>query len=160
MQSQVPATPKDTLRAIRIFFYTLIAGMGMFSIIVFALNFWQAPQTIDKAEINIFLIAVVVIASGCILAAFTIYKKRIGEIQISGKSLSDKLEAYRVALVLFMALCEGGGIFAAIVYYKTANEWLLVIIGAVLLCMILKRPEKFRIFNELQLSAEEQSELN
>ena len=160
MQSPAPATAKETLRAIRIFFYTLIIGMLLFSIVVSALNFLKKPQIIDKAESDIFLIVVIVMAAGCIMAAHRLYGKRINEIQNSDMKLTGKLEAYRVALVLFMALSEGAGIFAVIVYYLTANQWLLIVIGVVLLSMLLKRPEKSKIFNELQLSSEEQAELN
>ena len=160
MQSPAPATAKETLRAIRIFFYTLIIGMVMFSIIVFALNYLQEPPMTDKAETNVFLTAVLVIASGSIMVAHRIYNKRINEIQNSGMNLMGKLEAYRAALVLYMAACEGGGLFAVIVYYLTANKWLLMVICVVLLSMLLKRPEKSKIFNELQLSSEEQAELN
>ena len=160
MQSPGPATAKETLRAIKIFYYALICGMLLFSLIVFALNFLLAPSITDKAETDTFLIAVIVIAAGCIMAAHRIYGKRITEIQNSDMKLTGKLEAYRAALVMYMALSEGGGIFAVIVYYLTANQWLLIVVGVVLLSMLLKRPEKSKIFNELQLSSEEQAELN
>jgi hypothetical protein len=160
MQSPVPATAKETLRAIRVFFYTLIAGLSMFSIIVFALNFLHEPSITGKAETDTFLIAVMIIAAGCMIVAHRIYNKRINEIQNSDMKLTGKLEAYREALILFMAFSEGGGIFAVIVYYLTASQWLLIVIGVVILSMLLKRPEKSKIFNELQLSSEEQAELN
>ena len=160
MQSPAPATAKETLRAIKIFYYTLICGTLMFSIIVFALNYLQKPPITDKAETNVFLTAVLVIAAGSLMAAHRLYNKRIIEIQNADMKLIGKLEAYRATLVLYMALCEGGGLFAVIVYYLTANKWLLVVIAVVLLSMLLKRPEKSKIFNELQLSSDEQAELN
>jgi uncharacterized membrane protein len=63
-------------------------------------------------------------------------------------------------LIFYLALCEGAGLFAIIVYFLTGNKLLLIAIAIVLLAMLVKRPEKFKIFNELQLSSEEQSELN
>ena len=160
MQSPVPTTAKETLRAIRVFFYALITGLSLFAIIVFALNFLLEPSITDKVEIDIYLTVVMVIAAGSMMAAHRIYNQRINEIQSSAMKLIGKLEAYRAALILFMALSEGGGIFAVIVYYLTANQWLLIVIGVVILSMLLKRPEKSKIFNELQLSSEEQAELN
>ena len=160
MQSPVPTTAKETLRPIRVFFYTMIIGMLLFSIVVVALNFLQEPPIADKAEADIFLVVVVAFAAGGIIVAQKTCNKRIHEIQTSGMKLIDKLNAYKSALVLYMTICEGGGIFAVIVYYLTVNKWLPVVIGAVLLCMLLKRPEKSKIFNELQLSSEEQAELN
>jgi hypothetical protein len=160
MQSPTPATAKETLRAIKIFYYTMICGMFLFSIIVFALNYLHEPPITDKAEINVFLTAVLVIVAGSLMVAHRIYNKRIREIQTADMTLIGKLEAYRATLVMYIALCEGGGLFAVIVYYLTANKWLLMVIGVVLLSMLLKRPEKSKIFNELQLSSDEQAELN
>ena len=160
MQSPVPTTAKETLRAIRLFFYALITGLSLFAIIAFALNFLLEPSITDNPETDTFLIAVIVIAAGCMLAAHRVYGKRINEIQNSAMTLTGKLETYRAALIVFMALSEGAGIFAVIVYYLTANQWLVIVIGVVLLTMLLKRPEKSKIFNELQLSSEEQAELN
>jgi len=160
MQSPAPATSKQTLRAIRIFFYTMIIGMLMFSIIVYALSYLQGPAITDKAETNVFLTAVLVIAAGTIMVGHRAYNKRINEIQNSGMNLMSKLEAYRAALLLYTAACEGGGLFMVIVFYLTAKKWLLIVICVVLLNMLLKRPEKSKIFNELQLSSDEQAELN
>jgi len=88
------------------------------------------------------------------------YAKRIAAAQTTGLSLMHKLNIYRAALMLYLALCEGAGLFAVIVYFLTGNKLLLAVAAIVLLAMLLKRPEKSKIFNELQLSSQEQMELN
>lgn len=160
METPVSSTPGEMLRAIKILFYTLIAGMIMFTVIVFALNFLQEPSLTDKSVARILFTAVLFIAAASLTAAANLYKKRITAAQSFGLPLVEKLNIYRAALIVYLALCEGAGLFAVIVYFLTGNKLLLAVIALVLLAMLLKRPEKQRIFNELQLDSKEQMELN
>jgi len=132
----------------------------MFAIIVFALNFLQAPAVLDQSVVRIFFIAVLAVAAISIFMALQLYKRRITEALTPGRILMDKLNIYRAALILYLALCEGAGLFAVIVYFLTGYKLLFIVIAVVLLAMLQKRPEKSKIFNELQLSSQEQMELN
>ena len=132
----------------------------MFTVIIFALNFLQEPVLVDQSLARIFFIAILAITAISVFMATRLYKKRIADGLSPGMILMDKLNIYRSALILYLALCEGAGLFAVIVYFLTGYKLLLVIIGVVLLAMLQKRPEKFKIFNELQLSSQEQLELN
>jgi hypothetical protein len=114
----------------------------------------------DESLTNIFLAVVLFIAVISLTVAARMYAKRITAAHATGLSLMDKLNIYRAALILYLALCEGAGLFAVIVYFLTGNMLLLIVVAVVLLAMLLKRPEKSKIFNELQLSSEEQMELN
>ena len=153
-------SPKEALRAITIFFYTMIGGLLMFAVIVFALTFLETSVLTDKSIEQIFLVIVLFAAIISTTLATRLYNKRIAEINSLSLTLMDKLNMYRAALILYLALCEGAGIFATIVYFMTGNNLLLIAIVFILVAMLLKRPEKFKIFNELRLSSEEQSELN
>ena len=155
-----PTKAKDALRAISVFFYTMLGGMVMFTVIVFGLNFLQAPALFDPSLVRIFFIVVLVIAAISIFMASRLYRKRITDSLAPGLTLMDKLNIYRSALILYLALCEGSGLFAVIVYFLTGYKLLLIVIAVVLLAMLHKRPEKSKIFNELQLSSQEQLELN
>jgi hypothetical protein len=153
-------SPKEALRAITVFFYAMIGGLLMFAVIVTALTYLELPALTDKSTEQVFLIAVLIISIISISAAIRVYNKRIAEIHSIQRTLIEKFTMYRTALILYLALCEGAGLFAIIVYFLTGNKLLLIAIAIVLLAMLVKRPEKFKIFNELQLSSEEQSELN
>ena len=74
--------------------------------------------------------------------------------------LLQKLEIYRAALVLYMGLCEAAAILTVIAFYMTGNFLFLVIIAAILVSMLMRRPENYKIFNELQLDSKEQMELS
>ena len=160
METSSPTKAKDALRAISVFFYAMIGGLLIFSIIVFTLNYLLGHGLLDQSMIRIFFIAVLVIATMSILMAPRLYKKRITDALSPGLILMDKLTIYRSALILYLALCEGAGLFAVIVYFLTGYKPLLIVIAVVLLAMLQKRPEKSKIFNELQLSSQEQLELN
>ena len=156
METPVPSQPKAALKAISVFFYTMVVGMLIFTIVVFALNFLEKTSLGDESMVTTFLIIVYVITVVSITAATRMYAKRITAAHVTGLSLMDKLNIYRAALVLYLALCEGPGRFAVIIYFLTAEKLLLAVIAVVLLAMLLKRPEKSKIFNELQLSSQEQ----
>src|SRR5687767_7387009 len=138
----------------------MIGGLLIFSIIVFTLNYLVGHGLVDPSMVRIFFIAVLVIATMSIFMAPRLYKKQITDALSPGLSLMDKLNIYRSALILYLALCEGAGLFAVIVYFLTGYKLLLIVIAIVALAMLLKRPEKSKIFNELQLSSAEQLELN
>jgi hypothetical protein len=160
LETSTPTRAKDALRAITVFFYAMIVGMLMFTVIISVLSLLLGPPLPDQSEVRIFFMAVLVIAGISLLMAPRLYKKRITDALSQGMTLMDKLTIYRSALILYLALCEGAGIFAVIVYFLTGYRLLLIIIGVVLLAMLMKRPEKSKIFNELQLSSQEQLELN
>ena len=160
METTTPTKAKDALRAISVFFYAMIGGMLMFTIIIFTLNFLQAPALFDQSLVRIFFFAVLAIAAISIFMASRLYTKRVTDTLAPGLTLMDKLNIYRSALILYLALCEGSGLFAVIVYFLTGYKLLLIVIAVVLLAMLQKRPEKSKIFNELQLSSQEQLELN
>ena len=160
LETSTPTKAKDALRAISVFFYAMIGGTLMFTVIVFVLNFLESPALFDRSMIRIFFIAVLAIAGLSILMATRLYKKRITDGVSPGMPLMGKLDVYRSALMLYLALCEGSGLFAVIVYFITGYKLLLIVIAVVLLAMLQKRPQKSKIFNELQLSSQEQLELN
>jgi DMSO reductase anchor subunit len=160
MQTQVPATPKEMLRAIKIVFFALIIGMSLFTVIIISLGFFREPPLKDKEAVRVFFIAVLFVAASCLSIANYLYKKRMTAAHDLQLSLMEKLNIYRAALILYLALCEGAGLFAVIIYFLTGSQPLIIAIVMILVAMLMKRPEKSRIFNDLQLSSQEQSELN
>jgi uncharacterized membrane protein YhaH (DUF805 family) len=156
---QSPA-PKELVRAISVFFYAMIGGIMIFTILISGLNFLQEPAIKDQSVTRIMFMAVLAIAAINISVAIRIYSKRLADIRSTNADLVTKLGSYRSALIIYLALCEMAGLFAVIVYFLTADKLLFIVIVVVLLAMLQKRPEKSKIFNELELSAEEQSELN
>lgn len=154
------ASPKEALRAISVFFYAMIGGLLILSMIVFTLSLLEISALEDRATTKFFFIVVLFLTAVLLTAAARTYPKRITLAHTPGLSLMDKLNIYRASLIFYLALCEGAGLFAIIVYFLTGQKLLLIVVAIVLLTMLLKRPKKSKIFNELQLSTQEQLELN
>jgi len=155
----MPASPKESLRAIKILFYAMFIGVVLFTAIVFILIQIQGPLLQDKSVNRVFLVVVLFLTAACLSVSNIIYKKRLNAAGFA-LPLMQKLEIYRSALVLYMSLCEGAAILTVIVFFMTGNSLFLVIIGAILVSMLMRRPENFKIFNDLQLDSKEQMELS
>ena len=155
----MPASPKETLLAIKILFYAMFIGVALFTALVVILLQIQGPVLQDKSVNRIFLMVVLFLTAACLRLSNSLYKKRIKAVGFA-LPLQQKLEIFRAALVLYMSICEGAAILTAIAFYMTGNFLFLVIIGAILVSMLMRRPENFKIFNELQLDSKEQMELS
>lgn len=155
----LPATSKEALRAIKILFYILFIGVVLSTATVFILIKIKGPFLPDKTLNRGFLVVTLILAAACLSVSNILYKKRLNA---SGPSmlLLQKLEIYRTALVLFMGLCEAAAILTIITFYMTGEYLFLLIIAAILVSMLMRRPENFKIFNELQLDSKEQMELS
>ena len=161
MNAPLPDKPKDAVKSMQILFMALVAGMLMLAIVFIVLNLLaDAPLKSDKEFFRIILTVVLFTSTILLTIGDKIFRKRITAARETGVSLIGKLHQYRAALLLYIALAEAAGLFALIIYFLTANKLMLVAAGLILIAMFLKRPEKSKIFNDLQLSSQEQSELN
>lgn len=160
METSPSTDPRQILQSIRIVFYAIVAGLFMFILVMFGLGRAGLPAFGGRSLGDALLI--VILFAGAIIISFAekSYKKRIAAAQATGLTLTDKLNRYRGALIFFLAICEGLGLFASIIYFLTHDERFLAVAGIILLGLLLKRPQKSRIFKELQLSSMEQLELN
>lgn len=155
----LPASSKEALRAIKILFYILFIGVVFSTAVVFILIQIQGPLLPDKSLNREFLVVTLFLSAACLTISNTLYKKRINAARLT-LPLLQKLEIYRAALVLYMSLCEAAAILTVIAFYMTGEFLFLVIIGAILVSMLMRRPENFKFINELQLDSKEQMELS
>lgn len=160
MQTQDPTKFKELLRGITVFFYATIGGVLIFSLLVLLVSQKESLISSDKNLMQVFLVVNLFIAAISLSIGEKIYRKRLTFLRSANYDLMEKLDRYRSALIIYMATCEGPAILAIIFYFMTANKLFLIIVGVLLIAMFLKRPEKSKIFNDLQLSAEEQTWLN
>jgi hypothetical protein len=159
--ANTPGTPKDDIRAMRILCIALMAGALVFALMVIVLNQVSGPaMPEDGKEYNeIFLYVAIGIAVILLLQAIRLYSKKIAVIKDSTVSLREKLNQYRAALILYMALCEMPALFSIIVFFMTGNYIVLAVTGVMLVAMLLRMPQKKKIANELALNFQEQQEL-
>ena len=147
------------LKAISILFIALFTGVVMFLVISVVLVYFQGSPINDEQVQFIFLIAISVFALVCLVSALSIYKKRIHAIATSGSDVQQKLNDYRAAVIVYLALCEGAALFSIIGLFLTGNYWLVVITVVMLAAMLFKKPSRKKIVNELQLNWNEEQQL-
>lgn len=161
METNAPATsPIEFLRMIRILYYVMVTGILVVSGIFIGINKLRGPIITNEAVERIFLAIVSIMAAICLFISNRIYTKRISAAYQYGLSLKEKLNCYMAALIFYLSTCEVPAMLAVICYFLYGNPVFLAITGIMFLAMLVKRPEKSRIFNELQLDSKEQMELS
>lgn len=160
-QGNIPGTPKEVIKATQILVIALVVSVVFFAIIIlFLFNVLNAPVKLEDGALsqNFFLFSVL-IAVVCLTAAFFIYKKRMAIVKNSSLLLKDKLIHYRVALIKFMALCEGAAMFSVVVFFLTGLYETLLITFVLLVAMLSKIPVTKKLANVLNLNWNELNEL-
>lgn len=152
-------TPKENLRAIRIFTIALIIGVLFFSIIMIVVVQLRGPALVPDLFSDIFSGIVVVTAIAALSAAHFWYRKKLTELKNAVISLQEKLNLYRNSLILYLALCEGAGLFSIIVFFLTGNYYLLAITAILILFMYSKFPSVQKLSAELNLDSSERLQL-
>ncbi|MEI9810206.1 MAG: hypothetical protein WDO16_21345 [Bacteroidota bacterium] len=157
---QIPGTPKEILRGIRIFFGAIIAGALLFAVIVVIVNKVQGHLMPEIKEYEYaFLYAAAGIAVVCLIIAYNAYNKEMAVAKNSLIPLTGKLNLYRTALIKYVALCEGPALFGIIVLFMTANYAALIITGIMIAAMLAKAPTRRRVTDDLALDWKQQQEL-
>jgi hypothetical protein len=149
--------PND-VKAIRVLFFALLAGQLAFALIITALVEAGLLAGGNNEVSNILLVAVVVLAATTVPASFILFRKRLAAINPEDQ-LGKKLELYRAALIVRMALCEMPALFTIIAYFVTHNHAFLWIIIILIGNFLFIYPTGEKIINQLQLNSKEQSVL-
>lgn len=149
--------PND-LKAIRILYFAMLAGQVIFAAIVTTLVETGVLSNRMSSVTMFMQVAIIVIAACTIPASFFLFRKRLADINPE-EDLAKRLEKFRAALILRIALCQMPVMFAIIFYFVTANRsflWItLLLIGNFLLIY----PTREKIIRQLQLSSSEQASL-
>lgn len=157
----INATPRASVRSMQILFGALAAGVVLFAFIVAILHLVNGPlwQTDSLAQSNILLTVVLIVAIACALGARSYYSKTIAMGNGTLFSLTDKLNQYRAALIIYLALFEGSALFSVIIFLLTGKFVVLIITALLLGLMCLKAPTRNRVISELKLDWREQQEI-
>ncbi len=102
---------KKKIRTLKIIAFSLIAGVIIFTIIVYTGTSTHQPTT--KDEMSYILAGVVVLA---MLASFFLGRNQIAKIQDS-ESVTQRIEKYQTALILRLAPLEGAAFLAGVICY-------------------------------------------
>jgi hypothetical protein len=152
---------KKSIMALRIISFAMIVGLVVFSGLSILVNQFSGPFL--KGDIlnqrQLFLGVALGLGLAGITAARILFNKALTKIKDSGKILEDKLNQYRQALILYMALCEMPGIISIIIFFLTGHHLLFIIVGMMIVTMMEKMPTVNRITNDLGLDWQEEQQI-
>ncbi len=96
----------------------------------------------------------------CLLLAKQLLHRGVQRAKKTLNTLAGKLNAYRSALVNYLLICELPVLVNIFLFLATAN-WTFMVLSAVMLgCMLAVYPSRSRLGAQLQISNEEQQQLN
>ena len=160
MQGIQPDTGKEAFRQIRMLFYTILIGILMALVISIVISRIVQPLEIGKTNLYTLFTILCLIVVIWYPFSFMIFSKKITAIRQSNADLINKFKNYRAALVFYLAVYEAMALVSLVMYALSGKTNFLFITGLVVVSIIRKRPDKYRIINELQLNSSEQLELN
>ena len=145
-------TSAQYFKSLNLLHYALAAGQLLFAILAFILqkeNWFIISAGTDALRYAVSLVAIMGVTGGAIQ-----YKKQADNIQTK-KNLSQKLNAYRSAVITRDAFFEFPSLFAVVAFILTNEILFLTLAGSLITLFVYVRPAKERVIKDLQLSAEE-----
>lgn len=154
-------SPKEKLRALRIMAAALSAGVVIFSLVSVGFNQFNGPLLVEQLEkYKSFLLPLITgLALLAILIARFLYQQRIKIIREGSDTLDGKIEKYRAAVTLYLAICEGMALFSVVLFLLSGYFLLLIVTGAMLLLMLGRLYSMKGLASELNLDWNEQEAL-
>jgi hypothetical protein len=131
-----------------ILFYALFAGQAMFLIVVSYLLRTSGPTAPDLASSLQIALPLTTLAG--VFGSGFLFKFYL-KIASAASNDTDKINKYRTALLIKLALLEGANIFAIIAYMLTASNLALVISVCLLILFILNKPSLDKMKEDMDL---------
>lgn len=161
--SSTPAeniSPKQQVKLTLILFFAIAGGVLFFMLVSLFINQVNGPLAPELLQHSFLFKAILaVVAVTCLATARWLFGKNISSAKNSLNSLSDKLNQYRSALILYLALCEAPVLLGTVLFLMT-GDFSFLIFGAVLLgFMLVMAPVKKKVAEQLGLDWQQQQEL-
>ena len=140
---------------LNILFFGLVMGPAMLAVVAMVLiqTGTFIPLTDDVLG-TVFGIAVPAVGIGAFYASKILFEKRMPAV-IARPTLDEKLEGYRIELILKYTLLESPAIFAFLAFMLTGTMLFFALGAAILLFMVLVRPTRDGAVMHLALGGDE-----
>jgi hypothetical protein len=152
---------QDSFKLLKTIHTVIVASMGGFAILVFALaksgNLHPAAAgtNVEKTlQVTAILFSVILFIIG-----LNLFKRGMLKARNSGEGGQERFAKYRSACVLWWAMIEAPGIFAAVGYALTGNFAFLLLAAAHVLALLTFMPRKENIIVLLNLTPQEVKQL-
>lgn len=155
--SSVPGNPREQVRAIQVFFFSIITGAVFFTIIAAVVRAGEEPGRL-AAYADTFLYITGAVAAICLLVAIAGYKKSMAAAKDSLIPLQEKLKRCRLAFIRYIAFCEGAALLSIMIFFLDNDYRVFIVTGIAIIAMFLKLPTRRRIIDDLSLDWKDQQE--
>ena len=148
-------TPPPQIKGLLILHFALFAGQLIFVLLASLLVFFHLfPAVLGKYAPELILLSALIEVIAILLARF-LFRRQLNKINATGKSLSQKMIAYRKANITRWAILEAAALLVIVLFLLT-NQWLIIfIVLALLFIFYTSRPTAPNIANDLQVSEQE-----
>lgn len=160
-KSEGTSSVSKDLKGLRILTTALSVGVVIFTLVSVGINQFNGPFLQEEIKkVSSFLLPLMTgLALLALLMARYLYQQRIRAIREGNDDLKGKMDNYRAAVTLYLAICEGMALFSVVLFLLSGDYLLLIITGAMLLLMLGRLFAIRGVAAELNLSWQEQEEL-
>ena len=149
---------KDYFKSLQIIHFALMMGILFFAIIAFILvSQGFAVAGLEDIDIMLSFFVPVFLIIGLVSGNF-LFKLKVIEAK-GNLSLLEKLNIYRGALIIKMALLEGPAFLSIIIFIITGKLMHLALTGILLIVFVLYRPSKEKLISDLELNQSQRQTL-
>lgn len=145
-------TPKSYLMVNRLLFSALFMGVVIITVVFFALV--DNPKLNTDFSIGQYTMIVPLVAFVGLSMSKGLFMRLVNQAK-NKNTLKEKLNAYRSALIIGLALCEAPAIFANVAYFSEGNQFYQLIGIVCLGIMLTFNPKQKKLIKDLELRGEE-----
>ena len=146
--------PKEHFKVTLMLFTAMLGGIFIFAMVALYLNYGKVEP---EQDITLFLIIAIALAVNAVFAGDLVAKKIVNK-ALNG-TFQEKMDAYRSATIVKLALLEGTALFSIVTYLITANLMLLIVAALMAVIFRYHRPTPVRVAKTMQLKKEEAVQL-
>ncbi|WP_296383040.1 hypothetical protein [Winogradskyella sp.] len=150
-----PQTPKGILKTITIIYYAYCAAILIFGIVALYITENVEIKIADSEDPFFYLVPVFAIAIA-FLSHF-LFQKNLKKTQ-EKSTLKEKLVQYQSARIIRYAMLEAPALLGIVIFIITSNPFYLLIAAIVLAYLVLLRPTKPILKEDLNLNIEQEPE--
>lgn len=152
-----PEYIQQFLKGVKVLHFALLSGMCIaLGVLAYVRQTSPTPAETDLTVERILLGLAFVGAFLAFSVGSFIYRTRVNVLK-NAERLEMKLEGYRAAMIIRLAMWEGVAIFASVGYFLTGNVMFVSVAVFFILLFVLMRPTTDKIAYELELSGEEKA---
>lgn len=146
--------PKEHFKVTLMLFTAMLGGIFIFAMIALYLNYGKVEP---EQDITLFLTIAIALAVNALFAGDLVAKKIVKK-ALNG-TFHEKMDAYRSATIIKLALLEGTALFSIVTYLLTANLMLLIVAALMAVVFRYHRPTPVRVAKTMQLKKDEAIQL-